>query len=124
MNQDITKRIQQINTENKIWLVYLIIIAFSFYSNYLERDYFINNNQKSKEQYRKINISIFTVITIVYLYFEIEALEALQNKNKSNTLKKYDTLSFIASSMILISGIIFLYIAIDDKNIEEEIAFN
>lgn len=124
MNQDITKRIQQINIENKIWLVYLVIIGFSFYSNYLEKDYFINQNQKSKEQYRIINISIFTVITIVYLYFEIEAIESLQNKNKSITLKKYDTLSFIASSMILISGIIFLYIAIDDKNIEEEIAFN
>lgn len=124
MNQDITKRLQQINTENKIWLIYLIIITFSFYSNHLEKDYFINNNQNSKEQYRKINITIFTVITIVYLYFEKEAWDSIQEENKSIKLKQYDTLSFIASSMILISGIIFLYIAIDDKEIEEEIAFN
>ena len=124
MNQDITKRIKQINTENKIWLIYLIIIAFSFYSNYLEKDYFLNNNLESKEKYRKINITIFTVITIVYLYFEKEAWDSLKEKNKNKKLKQYDTLAFIASSMILLSGIIFLYIAIDDKNIEEEIAFN
>ncbi len=124
MNQDITKRIKQINTENKIWLIYLIIIAFSFYSNYLEKDYFLNDNLESKEKYRKINITIFTVITIVYLYFEKEAWDSLKEKNKNKKLKQYDTLAFIASSMILLSGIIFLYIAIDDKNIEEEIAFN
>ena len=124
MNQDITKRLQQINTENRVWIIYLFIIGFSFYSNYLEKDYFLNNNQKSKEIYRIINISIFMTITLVYLYFEIEAIESLLEKDKNAKRKKYDTLSFMASTMILLSGIIFLYIAIDDKNIEEEIAFN
>lgn len=124
MNQDVIKRLKQIETENKIWVIYLIIIFFSFYSNYLEKDFFINHNLKSKESYRTINILIFITLTIVYLYFEKEALESLKEKNKSTKLKQYDTLAFIASSMILLSGIIFLYIAIDDKNIEEEIAFN
>ena len=124
MNQDITKRLQQINTENRVWIIYLFIIGFSFYSNYLEKDYFLNNNQKSKEIYRIINISIFMTITLVYLYFEIEAIESLLEKDKNAKRKKYDALSFMASTMILLSGIIFLYIAIDDKNIEEEIAFS
>ena len=64
------------------------------------------------------------VITTVYFYFEKEAIESFLDKNKSEQLKTYDTLAFIASTMILISGIIFLYIAIDDKDLEEEIAFN
>ena len=124
MNKDIEKRIQQINIENHVWVIYLIIIIFSFISNKLEKDYFINHNHNSKEQYRKLNIVIFSTITIIYLYYVKESYEAVKEKNKSETLKKYDNLSFIASIMILISGLIFLYIAIDDKDIEEEIAFN
>ena len=124
MNMDVEKRLQQINIENYIWVIYLIIIGFSFISNELEKDYFVNHNLKSKEQYRKINIMIFSVITIIYLYFVKESYESVKEKNKSETLKKYDFLSFIASSLVFISGIIFLYIAIDDKDIEEEIAFN
>ncbi|MBR3211113.1 MAG: hypothetical protein IKF71_04180 [Bacilli bacterium] len=124
MNQNIEKRLQQIKAENIVWIIYLFVIGFSFYSNYLEKDYFINHNLNSKEKYRTINILIFMVITTVYFYFEKEAIESFLDKNKSEQLKTYDTLAFIASTMILISGIIFLYIAIDDKDLEEEIAFN
>ena len=38
--------------------------------------------------------------------------------------QKFTTLSFIASSLVLISGIIFLYISIEDKNLDVELAFN
>ncbi len=124
MNNNIKKRLKQIQIENFIWIIYIFIIGFSFYANKLEKDYFLTNNQQSKETYRKINATIFTILIIVYAYFEKDAIESFQNKNKSTTQQKYDTLILIASTAILISGLIFLYIILEDNNLEEEIAFN
>jgi hypothetical protein len=123
MNDSIKKRIQQIDIENYIWIVYLFIIGFSFYANKLEKDYFLDHNIKSKERYRKINASIFAVLIVVYSYFEKESIESLFQK-KNTKVHQYDILSFIATSAVLLSGILFFYIIIVDKDIDEEIAFN
>ena len=125
MNNNIEKRIKKINIENNIWIIYLIIIGLSFYSNKLEKDYFINKNNTSKETYREINTIIFIVLILVYSYFEKDAIESFFNNiNKTSKQKQYDTLILIASTAILISGFIFLYIILDDKNLDSEIAFN
>ena len=125
MNNNISKRLKQINIENNIWLIYIIIIGLSFYSNKLEKDYFINHNINSKETYRQINTIIFIVLIFVYSYFEKDAIESFFNNiNKTSKQKEYDTLILIASTAILISGFIFLYIILDDKNLNSEIAFN
>ena len=118
------KRIKQIETENKIWLIYLVIIGMSYFSNYYERDYFENHNLKSKEIYQKTNATVFTILLIIYSYFEKDAIESFKIKNKTKKQKEYDTLSLIATSAVLLSGIIFLYIILDDKNLDSEIAFN
>ena len=125
MNNNISKRLKQINIENNIWLIYIIIIGLSFYSNKLEKDYFINHNINSKETYREINTIICIVLIFVYSYFEKDAIESFFNNiNKTSKQKQYDTLILIASTAILISGFIFLYIILDDKNLDSEIAFN
>ena len=118
------KRLKQIKIENYIWIIYLIIIGLSYYANYLEKDYFLTDNQISKEKYRRINALIFSVLIIIYAYFEKDAFESFSNKNKNQKQKQYDTLILIASTGILISGIIFLYIIVEDTNLETEIAFN
>ncbi len=118
------ERIKKINTENNIWIIYLGIIFLSFLANYYEKDYFINNNTNSKNIYRKLNILVFIILLLVYSYFENDAIKSFKNKNKSNKQYKYDNLSLIASTLVLISGIIFLYILIVDKDLLEEIAFN
>lgn len=125
MNNNIEKRLKQITIENNIWIIYLIIIGLSFYSNKLEKDYFINKSNTSKETYREINTIIFIVLILVYSYFEKDAIESFFNNiNKTKKQKEYDTLILIASTAILISGFIFLYIILDDKNLDTEIAFN
>ena len=124
MNYNINKRLEQIQIENYIWIVYLFIIGFSFYANSLEKDYFLTKNIQSKNSYRKINATVFLILILVYSYFEKEAINSYFNKNKSKTQEKFDTLSLIATTMVLISGCIFLYIILEDDNLDEEIAFN
>ena len=43
---DVLKRLKEIKNENIIWIIYIGIIALSYYSNYLEKNYFLNNEYK------------------------------------------------------------------------------
>ena len=125
MNNEIKDRLKDLKVEELIWIVYLGIIFLSFYSNSLERDYFINKNDESKEKYRKIMIFIFSILVIVYYYFFSDSLKDLKNIEFYDEGKKQKVLlSFVASSLILISGIIFLYLAYKDENLDVELAFN
>ena len=125
MNNEIKERLKDLKIEELIWIVYLGIIFLSFYSNSLERDYFINNNEESKDKYRKIMILIFSILVIVYLYFFNDSYKDLKDIDSYDDGKKQKVLlSFIASSFILISGIIFLYLAVEDQNLDVELAFN
>ena len=117
-------RLKQIKIENNIWIIYLIIIGLSYYGNYYEKLYFEGNNQKYKNKYRKINTVVFITLIIIYSYFEKEAIDSYKNDNKSNKKKTFDILVLIATTLVLISGILFLYVIIEDKDLDEEIAFN
>ncbi len=117
-------RINKINIENHIWIIYIGIIFLSFMANYYEKDYFLNKNNISKDYYRKLNTLVFIILIFVYSYFENDAIKSFLNKQKSEKQYKYDNLTLLATTLVLISGFIFLYILIDDKNIDSEIAFN
>ncbi|MBQ3469317.1 MAG: hypothetical protein IJH18_04650 [Bacilli bacterium] len=123
---EIEEKLKQITIEDYIWIVYLIIIFLSWYSNSLERRYYIYNDEISKEKYRKILIFIFSILVIVYIYFLKSSINDLNNlkENDSNKKKELITLSFIASLLIAISGFIFLYIALSDNDLNVELAFN
>lgn len=122
---DVKSRLNEIKNENFIWLLYIGIIVLSYYSNYLEKDYFINKNEKSKEEYRNIIIIIFSILLVVYLYFFLDSYNGIKDLNKYNNEKKNKMiLSFIGSTLILISGIIYLYLAYTDHDLDVELAFN
>ena len=71
-------------------------------------------------------IRIFTILVIVYLYFFKGSWNDLVNIKGSDSYKKKELtyLSYVGSLFILLSGIIFLYIAYKDEQIDVEIAFN
>ena len=123
---NIDEKLKQLKIEDFIWVIYIGIIFFSWYSNSLERDYYINNNLESKKKYREIITSIFIVLVIVYFYFLQDAYNSLKNIKETDSNKKKNLLflSFIASLLIFISGLIFLYISIKDEDLNVELAFN
>lgn len=124
--EELKDKLKELNIEDFIWIIYIGIIFFSWYSNSLERDYFTTGNKTSKEKYRTIIIIIFSILVIVYLYFFLDSLEDFNNLKETDTDKKKElvTLSLVASSLILISGLIFLYIAYKDEDLNVELAFN
>jgi len=122
----LNEKLKQLKTEDFIWVIYIFIIFLSWYSNSLERKYFIYNDLESREKYRKIMIFIFSILVIVYLYFLKDSYNDLQSLNFDdlNKKKKLIYLSFIASLLIAVSGFIFLYIAVNDEDLNVELAFN
>lgn len=127
MNYDeISKRLEEIRTEDFIWIIYVAIIFLSWISNHIERKYFLNNDLKAREDYRKIMAIIFITIIVVYIYFLKDSIEDLMElKPSDSNEKKFLTfLSFIGSLLVTISGFIYLYIIINDQDINVELAFN
>ncbi len=120
------KRLKQIKIENFIWFIYLILISLSILANEYEKKYFCFHDLIAKEKYRKLTIGIFSVAIIIYFYFFFDSYQDIKTNNyyKSMKNKNLSNLSLLGSTLILISGIIFLYIAIVDKDLEIELAFN
>lgn len=125
-SRELSEKLKELKIEEFIWIIYIGIIALSFYSNYFERKYFLNNDLTSRENYRTLLIIIFSILIVVYLYFLKDSYDSLkQLKVKDTYNKKILTLaSYIGSLLIAISGFIFLFIAIADEQIDVEIAFN
>ena len=124
--EELEKKLKQLDIEDFIWLIYIGIIFMSWYSNSLERNYFTTGNEESKDKYRTIMIIIFSVLVAVYVYFFKDSLNDLLSlkTNTSSKTKNLTSLSFIASFLILVSGLIFLYIAFEDEELNVELAFN
>ncbi len=120
------ERLKDIKTENLIWVIYIGIIVLSWYANSKEKHFILYEDNKSKKEYQKLMILIFSILVIAYYYFAKDSLEDYQKLTPFDNKKKRNltTASLIASLFILISGLILLEIAIEDDDIDIEIAFN
>ncbi len=119
-------RLKDIKTENYIWIIYIGIIFFSFYANELEKKFILYDDEAARKNYQNTIILIFSILVIIYYYFANSDYKNLKNLNETDTDKKIilTFLAFIGSSLVLISGIIFLIIAYLDEEISIELAFN
>lgn len=126
MDSNLQEKLKQLDIEDFIWVIYIFIILMSWYSNHLERKYFIYKSEEDKKRYRTIIVFIFSILIIVYLYFLNSSLEDIKKLSPRDTEKKKQLvyLSFIGSLLIFVSGAIFLYIALVDEDINVELAFN
>ncbi len=120
------ERLKKLEIEEVIWLVLIIIILLSFIANVFERDYLIYQNEESKKRYRELMIIIFGGALITYSYYFIDSIKELKNIKISDSKGKKEAiyLSFISSLFIVLAGIILLYIAYTDYDIDTELAFN
>jgi len=123
---ELKEKLDELKTEDYIWLLYIGIIIISWYSNNVERKYFITGDLKSKEKYQRLMVLIFTILLVVYFYFTKSSYDDILKLKQSDSKSKKDLtyLSFLGSFLVLISDIIFLYIAFKDENLDVELAFN
>lgn len=123
---DKLKRLEDIKIENIVWIIYIGIIILSWYANSKEKKYLLYNDLLSKKEYQNLLILIFTILVIIYFYFAKSGYEDILNLTSYDSSKKQmlTKFAFIGSFLILVSGIIYLILAILDDEIEIELAFN
>lgn len=124
--EDRLDKLNDIKIENYIWVIYIFIIILSWYANSKEKKFLINQDEKSRKEYQNLLILIFTILVIIYYYFAKSSYDDIKKLkiNDTNKKKLLTYMSFLGSFLVLISGIIFLTIAINDENLDVEIAFN
>lgn len=123
---DKLKRLEDIKIENIVWIIYIGIIILSWYANSKEKKYLLYDDLLSKKEYQNLLILIFTILVIIYFYFAKSGYEDILNLTSYDSPKKQmlTKFAFIGSFLILVSGIIYLILAILDDEIEIELAFN
>ena len=123
---DRISKLEDIKIENFVWIIYIGIIFLSWYANSREKKYLLYNDEESRREYQSILILIFSILIVVYYYFAKSSYDDYMNSVDSADNRKKNLLlaSFIGSFLVLISGVIFLSIAIMDENIDVELAFN
>ena len=123
---DKLKRLEDIKIENIVRIIYIGIIILGWYANSKEKKYLLYNDLLSKKEYQNLLILIFTILVIIYFYFAKNGYEDILNLTSYDSPKKQmlTKFAFIGSFLILVSGIIYLILAILDDEIEIELAFN
>ncbi len=116
-------KLQRIQTEDFIWVIYFFIALAAIISDTYERQFLINNNLKSQKKFKTINITIFIVALFIYLYFVFINYEDIKILRKNATKKEVlsQHLSLIAALLFLIGGIINLYIELTSDTPDVEL---
>lgn len=123
MNEEQLERLKQIEIEDIIIGIFFILLILAYSANQAEKNYFIYGLEDDKRKYYYTQIFIFIVVVIVNIYYLNQSYKEMINTNKTiNPQKaKYTYLSLIANIAVLIGGLIILYIAITDTDIDAEI---
>ena len=124
MNININKDLEKIKLEDYIWYIYLFIVAFNLYSNYLEKQYITTGDIQARDKFRLINNTVLSVILVIYLIFLYAAFKDLKDlkHNDSAMKKRLTTLAVIAALLFVIAGAITLYVSLKKPALDDEIA--
>ena len=118
---NIFNRLQRLNSENKIWIIYFFIAAFALLANHYEKDFLLKRNINDYQKEKTIHIVIFLVAFFIYLYFVLVITKDLTNMEKNFNNAKYRNtfLQLIAALLFLIGGAIYLVQEVLNNEIEE-----
>lgn len=118
---NIFNRLERLNSENKIWIIYFFIAAFAILANNYEKDFLLKRDINAYQKEKTIHIVIFFVAFFIYLYFVLVFTEDLTNmeRNFNNTKYRNTFLQLIAAILFLIGGAIYLIQEVSTNEIEE-----
>ncbi len=122
MNNNIIETLKRINIEDYIWIIYLFLVGYNLYSNYLEKKFLISKDKYLYNKFHSINTTVSFIALIIFIYFLIIAYEDLNklNINSKEDEKKFKTLTFIASLLFVIGSAISLYVVAKSPDLDNE----
>ena len=122
MNNNIIETLKRINIEDYIWIIYLFLVGYNLYSNYLEKKFLISKDKYLYNKFHSINTTVSFIALIIFIYFLIIAYEDLNklNINSKEDEKKFRALTFIASLLFVIGSAISLYVVAKSPDLDNE----
>ena len=122
MNNNIIETLKRINIEDYIWIIYLFLVGYNLYSNYLEKKFLISKDKYLYNKFHSINTTVSFIALIIFIYLLITSYEDLNklNINSKENEKKFKTLTFIASLLFVIGSAISLYVVAKSPDLDNE----
>ncbi len=114
-------KLQRLNQEDLIWIIYFFIVIGALLSNYFERKFLFTENGKYQKKFKILNITIFCVAFFIYLYFVLLNYENIASLRKNATKKEVITsqAGLIAAILFLVGGIINIFVEIYSDDTED-----
>lgn len=113
--------LKRINMENVIWIIYLFIVLFNLYSNYLEKKYLQNKDKELLKKFHRINETISFIIIFIYIYFLYISYQSIKENNNKD-IDNYLNINLIVSILFFIGGLLSFYTVKNIDTINEQIA--
>ena len=119
---NLSQVLQELETEDFIWIIYSFIVIGAIVSNVLERDWLLKHHKKSFSVFHLINTSIFFVSFLIYLYFVWLNYKHLKENRGYQSVREFllNEANFIAACLFLIGGIIYLITEILSNSITSD----
>jgi len=115
------EKLKEIQLENKIIIIYYILLTLYLYANKIETEYIKYNNQNDKDKYRFILYIVFGGTFLISLYYTTTSIQELENYTNED-IQKLKELSTLSNILILIASLVILYIIYKDKDINLEVS--
>ena len=114
------KKMQEIEIENFIIVIYSILLLIYLYANTIEVEYLKYQNKADKEKYRLLLYIVFGITFIIALYYTIVGINNLKEPSNKE-MHKLKELSVTANVLIVFATIIYLYIIYKDEDLILEV---
>lgn len=108
---NLSQALQELETEDFIWIVYSFIVIGALVSNVLERDWVTKHHSTSYRSFHFINTTIFFVSFLIYFYFVWLNYKHLKETRNYSSMKELflNEANFVAACLFLVGGLIYLF---------------
>lgn len=69
MNNELESKLKELDEEDLVWFIFIILFIIKMYSNLVERNYRINNNESDRIKYHNLNIFTYVIAIAIALYY-------------------------------------------------------
>ena len=119
---NLSQVLQELETEDFIWIIYSFIVIGAIVSNVLERDWILKHHPNSYRIFHFINTTIFFVSFLIYAYFVWLNYKHLKETKNYSSIKELflNEANFVAACLFLIGGLIYLFTEISSNSFGTE----
>ena len=120
-NANDSEDLKEVRIEDYIWIIYIFLAIFAIISNHYEKEYLMKHDKTAEKNFRTINIEIFIITFIIYIYFVYVNYKHIKRLDPNSSLKEklIANAGFIAAVIFLVGGLINLLIGIFGSDEDE-----